>query len=441
MPYKISISTATIICLSAILGDTAFVVTGLPVAFIGPYSIPAYVVIGIYAALMAIELGLLGKLHPRYKGFNYSYVNRTFGTELGFMTGILLYVGFCAIIASVTFSFGGYLLSLLGIHIPSLQIAIAAIIILLLAFLNTFGLKETAQASKILVVITLLTISSFVAFAIFYYTSNPSVAISNFMAPIYPQHGLGPINALTLIVFAYSGFQVIASLTGNVKSHGAGIRKSMVVALAISIIVYIAITISMMALAPARSLESVSNPVLYVLSNSGAPPVLLIAIGIGILFSIAAATTSLILSASRIVYQMSRDGLLPRIASDRYDMKKDTPLNGIWITAIISILILMSGNLYTLISISNFGILFSWIMVGFAVINVVRRDKAEHKIDGRMMYIAALTIALGMYLMFGLPSAALALGISVILVLLVAYYIIVEITYGKVPRVRLFRRR
>ena len=138
---------------------------------------------------------------------------------------------------------------------------------------------------------------------------------------------------------------------------------------------------------------------------------------------------------------MGRDGLLPRIASDRYDAEKDTPLNGIWITAIISILILMSGNLYTLISISNFGILFSWIMVGFAVINVVRRDKAEHKIDGRMMYIAAITIALGMYLMFGLPSAALALGISVILVLLVAYYIVVEITYGKVPRVRLFKRR
>ncbi|MCL5239143.1 MAG: hypothetical protein M1286_01565 [Candidatus Marsarchaeota archaeon] len=115
MSRKISVTIAIIIALSAILRDTAFVITGLPISFDGVYSVVGYLIVAAFSILLAIELGGIGFIYSKYRGFSYSYVNRIFGTELGFEIGALLYFSFCAIIATVSFSFDGYFLSVFGL--------------------------------------------------------------------------------------------------------------------------------------------------------------------------------------------------------------------------------------------------------------------------------------------------------------------------------------
>lgn len=435
MRRKISVHTAMIIGLSAILGDTAFVITGLPISFDGIYSIIAYAVVAIFSVLLAIELGGIGALYPKYKGLSYSYVNRTFGTELGFTTGVLLYFSFCAIIATVSFSFGSYLLSFFGLPQGIIeQIAIAGVMILALSFLNRLGLKETIKISKVIVLIIGLTVAAFLYFSASHLATNYGSALTDFKSAI-PQNGtVGLTGALAIIVFAYAGFQVVASLTGRIKDGGNGARKAMVRAIPISAAVYIIITLALISLASPNQFASVSNPIVYAMESADAPAFLVSGVVIGILFSIAAATMALIFTAARIMHQMGRDGLMPRITSG-YDRKRDTPTNSIWLTAAFSMSLLLVGNLYTMASISNFGMLFSWILVSFATVDILRKRGLFGK---RMLYVAALSAGFGMYLMFGLPSDALALGFTVFLFLIVVYYLIIELRHKKVPRTKLF---
>ena len=436
MNYKVGIGTAIAICLSSILGDTLFAVTSVPLSLAGSYSLIAYALVAIVTIFIAAQLGELGSLMPKEKGLAYSYVNKSFGTELGFISGVLLFIGFCATIAAVSFSFGGYLTTLLGINSTALQILFAAILIVALSFLNTMGVKETVKLSKALVVVVFLTAAAFVIFAFLHIGSSHGFLLTN-KGMTSDKGYINFIDASAAIVFAYAGFQTISSITGHVDGKGRGVAKAMAYAIVISMIVYMLVTLGVMILAPISSVSISSEPLLYAINYAHAPSLFSAMITIGILFSIAAATLTLIFTASRLLYQLGKDGMLPRITKV-YDKSRDVAINGIWISALVEILILFSGDLYGIVSISNFGFIFAWIITSFAIINVRRRKRFGDFKSPYFPLVPLASIILCMLFLFGLPRTSLALGVMMILVLLVIYYSLVEIRYKKVQRIRLF---
>lgn len=433
MGNVISIKTAVAICLSAILGDTLFAVSGVPIAQAGFGSIFAYVIVAIFAVLVAIMFGELSAVMPNEKGLAYSYVHRVFGTELGFITGILLYMGYLTTISAVSFSFGSYFLALLNISSIPLQIFIAICLILGISFLNTLGLKETTKLSGVLIGITLLTAVAFVAFAFLHQPSIPSNFVNS---PV--QDGFTPFEAaITAVVFAYAGFQTVVSLTKNVKGKGAGVKKVMVYSLLISAVVYIAVTFALMTLVPASQFTLNSSPLTYALHYSNAPQYITTLITVGSLVAIAASIITLIMISSRLIYQMGVDGLLPQITK-KYDISRDVAVNGIWISAAIEIVVLFSGNIYTMLSISNFGIILSWLMGVLALLNISRRTRSMQFKIPYYPYTMIIAIFGCIFFLFGLPKESLAIGVVLILLLLVIYYTVIELKYKKVNRVRLF---
>ncbi len=435
MSYKLSPKIAIVLCLGAILGDTLFVFTGVPIAESGPYSLFAYVAVGILVALIATQLSELGSIMPHEKGGAYSYVSRSFGSELGFITGLLLYLGYCAMIAAVAFGFGGYLISILGIGGPTAQIAIAATIILIISAINMRGIKNTAELTKILLAIALLTAIAFVVFALL--NAHGWISIHTVLN-IHSNFDLGPFSqAATAIVFAYAGFQIITTLTDNIKGGGRKVAYTMIISILIGMIAYITVTIALIILMPNNATTITAQPLVEALRFANAPPALLILIGVGALFSISASMIALVFIASRLIYQIGNDGLLPK-ETRLYDKRRSVARNGILITTAISILLLFSGGLYTILSISNFGIIFSWMMACFALINLHRRKMLGEYIAPYYPYITIISIAACAVFLFGLPVSSLALGTIVILVLLVVYHTIVEIKYRDVHRVRLF---
>ncbi len=435
MSYKIDMKTAVAICLGAIIGDTLFVVTGIPIAQDGVFSLLGYVVVGIVAMLVAGNLGELSSMMPKAKGVAYSYASRAFGTELGFVTGILLYFGYCTTISAVSFGFAGYFLSVLGIAVsPAYQIAIAALLIISLSLLNMRGITETAKLNQSLILIILFTVSLFVAFALLHVAQGGPAAF-HAIASSAPVSDF--TEAITTIVFAYAGFQVLTGLTDNVRGKGVGTGKAMIYSIFISMVAFVLITIGVMLLVPNYSLDLNSQPLSTALNYVHAPQGISILIDIGILVAIATATLTLIFTASRLIYQIGSDGLLPQITRA---FNKDTgvAVNGIWISAVVEIVMLFSGNIYTILSISNFGIIFSWIMACFALINMRRRQKHGSFMLPYYPYLSVIAIAGCLVFLFGLPRAVLALGVILILALLLVYSTIVELKYKSVPRVRLF---
>ncbi len=436
MRYKIGLGLAVALGLSAIIGDTLFVFTGVPVAEIGATSIIAYVIVGILAIIIATQLGELSSLMPHEKGGPYSYVTKSFGSELGFITGILLFIGFCGIVAAVTLGFGSYLLSMFGLNGTAADIAIAMILIVVVSAINMRGVKNAINLNKTLVIVTLLTAILFFAFSLFYGYQNASL-VHNFVDTAVQGTTSSFFQAITAIVFAYAGFQVIVTLTDNIKGEGKGVARSMLYAIMISIAAYIFVTVGLLMLIPASRSAITNEPLTNALVYVHAPILVDMLVDFGVLFAIAASMIAIVFSASRLFFQIGHDGLMPGITRG-FDKKRGVATSGVMATSLISILLLFSGNLYTILSISNFGIIFSWLMSCFAVINMRRRKQLGTYLSPFYPYLTIIGILACFVFLFGLPAISLAIGVSVLLFLIIIYYIIVEIKYREVPRVRLF---
>jgi APA family basic amino acid/polyamine antiporter len=209
---KIAVWTATAVGLGSIIGAGIFVLSGTAIALAGSGALIAFILVGIIALIVAMELAELGTLMPKAMGASYSYTYRAFGSELGFITGILLYFSMATAIAVITIGFGSYVTSLLGMS-ESLIIPFAIVAIAAVSVLNLFGLKKAAKIDTGLVSFKVLILIAFVAFALFFAFKNPYNIVTSLTLSSLTKEGVGAIFAASVVVFfAYTGFQTISTI-------------------------------------------------------------------------------------------------------------------------------------------------------------------------------------------------------------------------------------
>jgi APA family basic amino acid/polyamine antiporter len=149
----IGLATATAVGLGAIIGAGIFTLSGTAIALAGVWSLFSFILVGFVAIVVAFEIGELCSIFPDAKGSSYSYVFEAFGSELGFITGVLLFFSFASAIAVVAIGFGAYLTTLLGISPDAYGTLLAIVIIAVLSAVNLQGIKKAARADLGLVVI------------------------------------------------------------------------------------------------------------------------------------------------------------------------------------------------------------------------------------------------------------------------------------------------
>ena len=431
---RISIKGATLMALSAVIGSTIFVITGVPLYFAGYLALPLFIIVGILSLFFALEFGELSSDMPNEKGAIYSYVNRSFGSELGLITGVLLYTAYCSTIAAISLSFGSYIASLLGF--ASAALLLSVLLIIGIAAVSLSGIKNSIGINYMLVIFTLGVIALFVIYA--FAKGMGRFPIANF-SNSQQQNGIGSLfEASTIMVFAFAGFQTITSFTKDIYDKGRGAAKAMVSAVAIGIAAYVLVSFSLILLVPASAFGTSANPLLFALESSGAPPPLMDTVSIGAAVAIAAAVLVITITASRLVYQMSKDGLLPTFFMS-YEKRRDIAKNGIITTAAASLLLLFSGNVYIIASISNFGLIFSWLMASFTLVSRRRLGRRPDFMAPFYPILPVVAIFAALLFMVGMPQESLTIGIIMILLLIITYYFIVEFKQRRVPRLRLFK--
>lgn len=247
---KVGFPLATAVGLGAIIGAGIFVLSGTAIALAGADALFAFLIVGIVAVILALELGELGSLMPNEKGASYSYTYKAFGSELGFITGILRYTSLAVSISVIALGFGSYLSNLVfGSAAGMYPIIFAIMLILVLSLLNMLGVKKAVQADFGLVTIKLAILFIFVAFALFVVLSNPSgLPVLSFNAS---SGALGSIFAASVVVFfAYSGFQSISTITEKIEGGSKGYVRAILAAVLVSITVYVLVVTAMLLLVP-----------------------------------------------------------------------------------------------------------------------------------------------------------------------------------------------
>ncbi|MDO3410616.1 amino acid permease [Saccharibacillus sp. CPCC 101409] len=401
----------TTLGVGAIIGTGIFVLTGVAAAkYAGPGLVLSFLLAGIICAFAALCYSEFASSVPA-SGSAYTYSYTTFGELIAWILGwdLILEYGFAS--AAVASGWSGYFQSLLsgiGIQLPhaltgafnpdkGTYVDITAVLItLIIATLLTRGVKEATRANGIMVGIKLLVVLIFIGVGVFY------VKPDNWH-PFLP-FGFGGVTAgAATVFFAYIGFDAVSTAAEEVKEPQRNLPIGIIASLAICTVLYIVVSLILTGIVP-YNLLNVSDPVAFALEFVNMNGIAWI-ISLGAITGITTVLLVMMYGQTRLLYSMSRDGLLSPTFS-KVSGKSGTPAAGTWISAVVIAFFAGLIPLDHLAELTNIGTLFAFTVVSIGVI-VLRRSQPDLQRGFRVPLVPLIPIlsAVGcVYLMFQLKA-------------------------------------
>jgi len=248
--------------------------------------------------------------------------------------------------------------------------ALAGAIVLALTVLLHIGVRESARANGVMVLLKLALIAAFLGIGAFH------VDPANW-TPFAP-NGFGGIwQGAALGFFSYIGFDAVSTAAEETRDPQRDIPRGMVASLVISTILYILVAIVLVGMVPVAELANVDDPLAAAFTRVGLTGVST-AFAFGAVIAMTAVLLVFQLGQTRIFHVMARDGLLPPFFS-RVHPRWRTPWVSTWITglAVAAGCTLMTPD--QAIGLCNIGTLFAFLLVSLGVIALRVREPERHR--------------------------------------------------------------
>ena len=369
--------------IGAIVGTGIFVLTGTGAVTAGPALTLSFIIAAIACGFAALCYAEFASSVP-VAGSIYTYSYVTLGEIVAWMIGWDLLLEYGLATSTVAVGWSGYFQSLLkgvGIVLPeALRGAPGAIpgvdtvfnlpaflIMMVLTFMLSLGVRESARVNNIMVLIKTGVVLLFIFVGVNY------VKPENWQ-PFMP-FGMGSVmSAAALVFFAFIGFDAVTSAAEEVKTPKKDLPIGIIGSLAICTILYVVVAAIMTGIVPFPNFKGVDHPVSLALQYAGQDWVA----GFVDLAAILGMSTVILVMAygqTRILFAMSRDGLLPKKLSEVHP-KYGTPYFATWMVGIIFGLIAAVVPLGVLAELVNIGTLAAFSLVSLAVI-ILRKKRPD----------------------------------------------------------------
>jgi len=278
----------------------------------------------------------------------------------------------------------------------------ATAIIVLLTVVLIIGIKESSRFNAVMVTIKLLVLGFFIFIGVLY------VKPENWV-PFAPNGFAGIRAGAAIVFFAYIGFDAVSTLAEETRNPRRDLPIGIIGSLIICTIIYIIVAAVFTGIVPYGLLKTT-------LAHQKAEPLALAmqhinlnwAAGIVAFGSVIAHTAVLLvmqLGWTRILFSMSRDGLLPDVFSRVHQRFKTPHVNTIIIGCIVAFFAALT-NLEEMVDLTNIGTLFAFMLVCFGVIAL--RLKEPHRRRSFKVPFSPVTPLMGVvacvFLMTGLPA-------------------------------------
>jgi basic amino acid/polyamine antiporter, APA family len=232
---------------------------------------------------------------------------------------------------------------------------------------------------------------------------------------------VGVLSGAALVFFAFIGFDVVATTAEEAKDPQRTIPRGILGGLALVTVLYILVTVVVTGMVSYRELAAAESPSLttafVIVGADWAGRI----ISIGVLVGLTSVLMVLLLGLCRVVFAMSRDGLLPRGLS-RTSHRYHTPARLQIGAGVVVALIAGLSQVELLEEMINIGTLSAFVLVSFAV-PLLRRSRPDLQRGFRVPWSPALPIFSGvacLWLMTNLTTltwlrflAWLAVGITI----------------------------
>jgi APA family basic amino acid/polyamine antiporter len=293
--------------LGSMLGAGIYGLIGKAAGQMGNAVWLSFLVAVVAALLTALSYASLGSRHPRAGGAAYVTQRAYRIPLLSFMVGLALVCSGLTSVATQSRVFAENIIKLTGLEATPVWL-VAFGFILLMTGLVFRGIRESMWVNVVCTLVEaaglLLVIAAGMSFwgSVDYFATPPEKADHTLALLV--------VQGAVLTFFAFIGFEDTINVAEEVKNPRTTLPLALVTATLIAAALYVAIAITAVSVVPAEQLSKAPSPLAVVMQGAAPdfPPVILTLITI-----FAVANTALVnyITASRLMYGMARQGLLP----------------------------------------------------------------------------------------------------------------------------------
>jgi len=364
-----------------ILGTGIYALTGKVANLIGGAVWLPFVMAFVVALLTALSYLELVTKYPRAAGAAL-YTHRAFGIH--FLTFIVAFAVMASGIASASTASRAFAVNLLqvldigeegGVAVTVTGLSFMAAV----AIINYRGVGESVKLNVLLTCVELagLLIVIVIGFWAIAAGAGDIARALEFKVPEGSSLLWSAVAATTLAFFAMVGFEDSVNMAEETRDPVRIFPKVLLAGLTITGVMYVLVAISAIALVPPQELGEGETPLLKVVA-AGAPDFPLAVFGIITLFAVANSALINMLMASRLVYGMSQEGVLPPVLG-RVHTRRRTPYVAILFTTVLAFaLIAIVGEVPALGGTTALLLICVFAIVNTAVL-VLRRDPVAHR--------------------------------------------------------------
>ena len=419
----------TALSIGATLGTGIFVILGEAVPLAGPAVVLAFVLAAVTALFSALAYAELAGTIP-VSGSSYSYTYATMGELVAWVCGWCLMLEYGVSVAAVAVGWGAYIDDLaagtIGAVLPEALSAppgdggvvnVPAVVVVLLAMVLL--LRGTTESARVNTAMVVLKVGVLLFFCVVAFTAFRA----DNLAPFLPMGVAGITAAASQAFFSYIGFDAASTAGDEARDPRRDLPRAIMLSLLVVTVVYCLVALAAVGAVPWPSISGSEAALADVLALATGSTWTAVLLSVGAVVAIASVVLTVLYGQTRILYAMSRDGLVPPIFS-RVSRRRRIPVAN---TVIVSVLIAILAGLVPLGELANatsIGTLFAFALVNVGVI-LLRRSRPDLPRTFRTP-LYPLTPVLGVLfcvlLMFGLGSATWLVFVAWMLVGLAVYF-------------------
>ena len=357
---------------------------GRPAA--GPSIAISFLLVAIACSFAGLCYAELASMIP-IAGSAYTYSYATLGEIFAWIIGWDLILEYVVSNVAVAVGFSGYSkaqLAAFGINLPEKWASPVwasghwtgayfnlpgFLIVFLLTLLLVRGVRESAEANNVMVLIKIGAILTFLV------VGGMLVKPANW-TPFAPSGFAGIVTGGAIVFFTYIGFDSVSTAAEECRTPQRDLPFGIIASLVVCTVLYVGVAIVLLGMLKYTTFvsgEAAEAPVAYALKALGAHPFYRSAIVVGALMGMISSLLVFQYGQARIWYAMSRDGLLPKLFSAVHPRFK-TPHWSTWIACFAVGIPAGMVDIGDAADLSNIGTLFAFTLVSLGVIFLRRRQ-------------------------------------------------------------------
>ncbi len=356
-----------------ILGAGIYALVGEVGAEVGGAIWTAFTAALILAVFTAFSYSELVTKYPRAAGAAL-YVNRAY--KVPFLTFIVAFAVMASGITSASTlarAFAGdYFKEFWDVPI----IPVALVFILIVAAINLRGISESVKINVTLTIVEVAGLILIMVIGVAALSQGDADFGRNFEFKEGESVFIAIIGGASLAFYALIGFEDSVNVAEETREPSRAFPRALFGGLAIAGVIYLLVTLTASMVVETDALAGSSGPLLEVVEVGplGIPTRLFSFIA---LLAVANGALINMVMASRIVYGMSKQGIVPQTFGEVLSERR-TPLAAIVFTTVLAIILISTGDLSDLADTTVLLLLSVFAIVNVSVL-VLRRDPVDHE--------------------------------------------------------------